>query len=106
MFFTSIDHAEKFKECLLFKHSNINFSLKKEIDGRSSFLDNNIFPEIGKIETFNHYRPSVVYTLISTSANLTPIKLEKLSHAILIFQFMLGCFEILSVHHYIKKYFP
>ena len=54
VFFTSIDHAEKFKECLLFKHSNINFSLEKEIDGRSSFLDINIFPEIGKIETFNH----------------------------------------------------
>ena len=43
--FSSLDQAEKFKKYFSSKHTNINFSLEKENDGRLSFLDINIFHE-------------------------------------------------------------
>ena len=62
--FSSLDQAEKFKKYLSSKHSNINFSLEKENEGRLSFLDVNFFREKGKFVT-NVYRKkafSGVYT--------------------------------------------
>ena len=43
--FSSPDHADKFKEYLSSKHSNINFSIEKEKDGCLPFLDVKIFCE-------------------------------------------------------------
>ena len=62
--FFSLDQAEKFKKYLSSKHPNINFSLEKENDGRSSFLDINIYREKVKF-VCNGYRKmtfSGVYT--------------------------------------------
>ena len=53
--FSSPDHADKFKEYLSSKHPNINFSIKKEKDSCSPFLDVNIFRENEKFAT-NVYR--------------------------------------------------
>ena len=53
--FFSLDQAEKFKKYLSSKHPNINFSLEKENDGRSSFLDINIYREKVKFVS-NVYR--------------------------------------------------
>ena len=44
-FFSSLDHAEKFKLYLFSKYPNKHFSLEKENDGHLSFLDINIFRE-------------------------------------------------------------
>ena len=46
-----MDQAEKFEKCLSSKNPNISFSLGKEIDGRLSFLDINIYCEKGKFVT-------------------------------------------------------
>ena len=74
--FSPLDQAEKFKKYLSSKHTNINFSLEKENDGRFSFLDVNIFREKGKFVTnvYRKKRPSVVFILISTATYLKPIK--------------------------------
>ena len=64
--FSSLNQAEKFKNYFSCKHSNINFSLEIENDGRLSFLHINIFREKGKFFT-NVYRKktfSGVYTSI------------------------------------------
>ena len=44
-FFSSLDHAEKFKLYLFSQYPNKHFSLEKENDGHLSFLDINIFRE-------------------------------------------------------------
>ena len=49
--FSSMDQAEKFKKYLSSKNPNINFPSEKEIDGRLSFLDINIYREKGKFVT-------------------------------------------------------
>ena len=49
--FSSLYQVEKLKRSFSSKHPNVKFSLKKEIDGRLSFLDINIFREKGKLVT-------------------------------------------------------
>ena len=49
--FSPLDQAEKLKKYFSSKHPNINFSLEKENDSRSSFLDIDIFCEKGKFVT-------------------------------------------------------
>ena len=52
--FSSLSHAEKFKNYLSPKHLNLNFTFEKENDGRLSFLDINNFGEKGKFVTNVH----------------------------------------------------
>ena len=62
--FSSLDHADKFREYLSSKHPYIKFSLEKEKDGCLLFLDVNIFRENDKFAT-NVYRKKTfigVYT--------------------------------------------
>ena len=49
--FHSLDHADKFKEYLSSKHSNINLSIAKEKDDCLPFLGINIFREKEKFAT-------------------------------------------------------
>ena len=69
--FSSLDEAEKFKKYLFFKHPNINFSLEKEIDGRLSCLDINIFCEEGKFVT-NVYRKKTFSGVYTNFDNFIP----------------------------------
>ena len=58
--FSSPYHADKFKEYLSSKHSNINFSIEKEKDSCLPFLDVNIFRENEKFAiTSIEKRPAV-----------------------------------------------
>ena len=68
LFFT-LDQAEEFQKYSSSKHHNINFTLKKENEGRLSFLDIDVFREKGKFVTTNVYRKktfSGVYTSLSS----------------------------------------
>ena len=69
--FSSLDEAEKFKKYLFFKHPNINFLLEKEIDGRLSCLDINIFCEEGKFVT-NVYRKKTFSGVYTNFDNFIP----------------------------------
>ena len=69
--FSSLDQAEKFKKYLSSKHPNINFSLEKENEGRSSFLDDNIFREKGKFAT-NVYRKKTFRDVYTNSDSIIP----------------------------------
>ena len=55
LLFSSLDHADKFRQYLSSKHPNIKFSIEKEEDGGLPFLDINIFRENYKFAT-NVYR--------------------------------------------------
>ena len=68
--FFFLDDTEKFiKKYLSFKHCSINFSLKKENDGRLSFVDINIFCEKGKLVS-NVYQATVSEDLLPYLINL------------------------------------
>ena len=75
LYCSSPDHADKFREYLSSKHPNINFSIKKEEDGRLPFLDINIFRENDKFATFIEKRPSVGFIPTSKVLYLKYIKL-------------------------------
>ena len=49
--FSTLDHADKFREYLPSKHPNINFFIEKEEDYRLPFLDIKIFRENDKFAT-------------------------------------------------------
>ena len=53
--FSSLDHADKFKEYWPSRHTNINFSIEKEKDGYLPLIDVNIFRENKKFAA-NVYR--------------------------------------------------
>ena len=68
-FFSSLDHAEKFKLYLFSQYPNKHFSLEKENDGYLSFLDINIFREKENLSlVFIGKTPSVVFILIYTAS--------------------------------------
>ena len=69
--FCSPDYADKFKEYLLSKHLNINFSKEKEKDGCLPFLDVNIFRENEKFAT-NVYRKKTLSRVYTNSKSLIP----------------------------------
>ena len=61
--FSSLDHADKFKEYLCSKHPNINFSIEKEKDGCLPFLDVDIFRENEKFATNVYRKKRSIYQL-------------------------------------------
>ena len=62
--FSTLIHADKFKNNLSSKHSNISLSLEEENDGSLSLLYINIFREKGKFVTYVYQKKtfSGVYT--------------------------------------------
>ena len=69
--FSSPDHADKFKEYLSSKHSNIKFSIEKEEDGCLPFLDVNIFRENDQFAT-NVYRKKTFSEVYTNFKSFTP----------------------------------
>ena len=96
--FSSLDHAEKFKKYLSSKHSNINFSLGKENDGRLPFLDINIFGEKGKFVT-NVYRKKTFSGVYTNFNSFIPETYKTGLIKPLLFRCFNLCSDFVKFHH-------
>ena len=99
--FSSLDQAEKFKKYFSSKHPNINFLLEKENDGRSSFLDINIFREIGKFVT-NVYRKKTFSGVYTNFDSFIPETYKTGSVKSLLFRCFNLCSDFVEFHHEIN----
>ena len=100
--FSSPGYADKFKEYLLSKHLNINFSIEKEKDGFLPFLNVKFFRENEKFVT-NVYRKmtfSVVYTNFKSFIPET-YKIGLIKS--LLFWCSSLCSDFIKFHHEIDK---
>ena len=96
--FSSLDQAEKFKKYLSSKHPNINFSLEKENEGRSSFLDVNIFREKGKFVT-NVYRKKTFSGVYTNFGSFIPETYKTDLIKSLLFRCFNLCSDFVKFHH-------
>ena len=102
LLFSSLDHADKFRQYLSSKHPNIKFSIEKEEDGGLPFLDINIFRENYKFAT-NVYRKKTFSGVYINFKSFVP-ETYKID---LIKSLLFWCFSLWSdfikFHHEIDK---
>ena len=99
--FSSLDQAEKFKNYLSSKHPNINFSLKKENNGRLSFLDINIFREKGNFVT-NVYRNKTFSSVYTHFDSFLPETYKTGLIKSMLFRYFNFCSDFVKFHHEIN----
>ena len=100
--FSSLDHADKFKEYLSSKHPNTNFSIEKEKDGCLPFLDVNIFHENEKFAT-SIYRKKTFSGVYTNFKSFIPETYEIGLIKSLLFQCFSLCSDFIKFHHEIDK---
>ena len=100
--FSSLDQAEKFKKYLSSKHPNINFSLEKENEGRSSFLDVNIFREKERFVT-NVYGKKTFSGVYTNFHSFIPETYKTGLIKSLLFRCFNLCSDFVKFHHEINK---
>ena len=96
--FSSPHHADKFREYLLSKHPNINFSIEKEEDGPLPFLDINIFHENDKFAT-NIYRKKTFSGVYTNFKSFIPETYKIGSIKLLLFRCFSLCSDFIKFHH-------
>ena len=100
--FSSLNHADKFKEHLSSKHSNINFSIDKEKDGSLPFLDVNFFRENEKF-AINVYRKKTFSGFYTNFKSFLPGTYKAGLIKSLLFRFLSLCSDFIKFHHEIDK---
>ena len=102
LLFSSLDHADKFRQYLSSKHPNIKFSIEKEEDGCLPFLDINIFRENDKFAT-NVYRKKTFSGVYTNFKSFIPETYKIALIKSLLFRCFSLCCDFIKFHHEIDK---
>ena len=100
--FSSPDHADKFREYLSSKHSNIKFSIEKEEDCCLPFLHVTIFRENDKFAT-NVYRKKTFSGVYTNFKSFIPETYKIGLIKSLLFRCFSLCSDFIKFHHEIHK---